>query len=93
MSKTYKYKEEKSIRGYKNTPNKMPPYLADKDVGNPKFPVEACNTANPHGNGYAGFKLGISKTGKLIAKNANRSRKKAARQQFKKEIKIVLNDS
>lgn len=37
-------------------------------------------------------KTGISKLGKLIAKNANRSRKKADRQQARKEIIDALKN-
>jgi hypothetical protein len=55
--------------------NKMPPYLADKDKGRVEFIVDKSD-----------YTIGITKTSKLITKNANRSLKKAARQQWKKEI-------
>jgi hypothetical protein len=54
-------------------------YVASKDKGALKFEPE-------HGQG-----LGISATAKLVAKNANRSRKKGARQEAKKSIIEQLN--
>jgi hypothetical protein len=84
MSKTKGHM--KSQRQNKISANKMKPYVGDKDIGKGKFVVEA-STGNPHGNG-SGFKNGISKMGKLITKNANRSRKKSARQQYKNEIRV-----
>lgn len=53
----------------------MKPYVGEDQVGLPKFEAEA------------GLGMGITKEGKLIAKNANRSRKKAARREGKKAIK------
>ena len=57
----------------------MKPYIKDKQRGQQKFVADF------------GWALGISKLGKLIAKNANRSRKKALRQQVKIEIKNTLD--
>ncbi|NJO63191.1 MAG: hypothetical protein HC836_34720 [Richelia sp. RM2_1_2] len=54
------------------------PYGSEDKKGEPKF------FATP------GKGLGVSKLGKLIAKNANRSRKKSARQEGKKIIKTEL---
>lgn len=72
MSRT---KNHKDIRVIKITANKMKPYLADKNMGYPEYTPDL------------GRGTGISKTGKLVAKNANRSRKKAARQEAKNVIK------
>jgi hypothetical protein len=76
MSKTRGH--TKSIKEIGLGRNKLKPYLADKDAGSPKFVVSL------------GKGTGISKTGKLVTKNANRSKKKAARQQTKKEINQEL---
>lgn len=78
MSKTKGHK--KSVKEHSIAPRKMKPYLADKDAGSGKFAVDL------------GRGTGISRTGKLITKNANRGKKKAARTQGKKEIKDQLGD-
>lgn len=77
MSRT---KRHKDIRSIKPAPNKLKPYLAEKHKGSAKFTLDL-------GNG-----IGISKTGKLITQNANRSRKKAARQDAKKKIRKQINN-
>ena len=72
MSKT---KREYRVRtDVKTGPTKMKPYLADKNKGEPKFAISL-------GEGTR-----ITETNKLVAKNANRSRKKAARQEAKRNI-------
>lgn len=50
----------------------------------------AVDMSRGDGNG-GGFKLGVSRTGKLVTKNANRSLKKAVRQESKNEIRNYLN--
>lgn len=89
MSRTLRKEFDKTIQdkdGRNQTESKWPstnklrPYLSDKNRGVGKFRVE-------HSSG----KLGISKTGKLVTKNANRSLKKAKRQQDRKEIKNELS--
>ena len=60
----------------------MKPYLPNKAQGSPKFKVEHCDHV-------PGFAKGISKFNKLEIKNANRSRKKAARQEAKNIINNV----
>ncbi len=72
MSKTRGH--TKSIRLSMHTRNKMPPYLADNNRGRLKYVPELSN------------KTGISTLGKLVARNANRSLKKAARAQGKRDI-------
>jgi hypothetical protein len=64
----------------KSTPAKMKPYVADKNQGNPKYAVSL------------GEGMRISDTNKLEAKNANRSRKKAARQEARKIIDQASHD-
>ncbi len=54
--------------------NKLKPYTSDHKRGSGKFAVEL------------GEGTGISKLGKLVTKNANRSIKKSARQQAKKDL-------
>ena len=76
MSKTKGH--TKSITDNKSGHTKMEPYVG-KHKGELKFVPEK------------GQGLGISKAGKLIAKNANRSRKKSERQLAKKEIEKCLN--
>lgn len=76
MSKTKGH--TKSIREHSVGERKMTPYLADKDKGSMKFVVDPAR------------KTGTSKTGKLVTKNANRSKKKAARQQGQKNINEAL---
>ncbi len=78
MSRTYGHTKAQSEHKFPYE-NRMPPYLADKNRGDLEFVVE-------HGRG-----TGISKTGKLITKNANRSRKKAMRQQSKRLIEQELD--
>lgn len=70
----------KSIRQHSLGDKKMTPYLADKDKGSLKFVVDPAR------------KTGTSRTGKLVTKNANRGRKKAARQQGQKDINSALLD-
>jgi hypothetical protein len=84
MSKTFGH--TKSIRQHKYRSPKGKPYVADKDLGKGKHGATSCNVASPHGDGYPGYKLGISKTAKLVRRNANRALKKAARQQGLKQI-------
>lgn len=57
--------------------NKMKPYVEEHKMGNGKFEVEL------------GLGLGISKLGKLITKNANRSLKKSARREGKLNINKI----
>lgn len=64
----------------KSTPSKMKPYLAEKNQGNPKYTISL------------GENMRISDTNKLEAKNANRSRKKAARQEARKIINQSSRD-
>ena len=73
MSRTIKKPNPRE--NWKLPPKKMQPLLKDSDTGNLGF-VADC-----------GRGLGISKLGKLVAKNANRSLKKAARQEIKLNIK------
>jgi hypothetical protein len=68
----------KGIDEPKTTSNKMKPYVGENHKGEGKFTVSK------------GRGLGISQTSKLITKNANRSKKKGARQEAKKEIKKYL---
>ena len=63
----------------------MKPYLDEHSMGSPKFNAEKTD----HVPGTA---KGISKKDKLVTKNANRSRKKAARRQGKNYIKDNLKD-
>ncbi len=86
MGKTYGHTRDiKTNSGRKYGPgagwmlkeNRSKPYLADKDLGLLKEHPDM-------GNG-----TGVSKLGKLVAKNANRARKKAMRQQSKR---MILNE-
>ena len=63
---------------------KMKPYLADKDKGAWKYRAVKSEYAD-------GFTKGITQSEKLNVKNANRSRKKAMRQQSKQLIQEELN--
>lgn len=78
MADTFGHK--KSIKEHSVNSKKSKPYLADKDMGSGKFVVDL------------GKGTGVSKTGKLVTKNANRSKKKAARQQGVKDILKGLNE-
>ncbi len=82
MSRTYKDKIKKDDIRTTLYGNKMTAY-AGKGVMKEYPPM---STGNPHGDGYSGFKLGITKMGKLIARNANRSKNKTTRQKAKEEI-------
>jgi hypothetical protein len=66
-------------RDFTKSKRKMPPYVGDNNKGN----VTAHGKFAPEKDISTGR---ISRTAKLIAKNANRSLKKAARQQAKKQI-------
>jgi hypothetical protein len=66
-------------RDFKKSKRKMAPYVGDNNKGN----VTAHGKFTPEKDITSGK---ISRSAKLIAKNANRSLKKAARQQAKKEI-------
>lgn len=61
----------------------MKPYLKTKQQGAPK--LKAVKT-----DYVPGTAKGVSKKDKLVTKNANRSRKKAARQEAKKQINEEL---
>lgn len=54
-----------------------------------KFGVDH-STGNPHFRN-SGMKTGVSRMGKLVTKNANRSLKKGLRQQLKKELRFELD--
>lgn len=58
----------------------MKPYVGEKQIGAPKFEADPSDG------------MGITPLGKLVAKNANRSRKKAARQEGDQEIKKALEE-
>lgn len=65
-------------------PNKMTPYLADKNTGTRKFkPTQRISRW--------GKPIKITATEKLVTKNANRSLKKAMRQQSQQIIREALN--
>ena len=84
MSRTNK-KKITSPQPWRNAKShKLTPYLADKDTG------EAKHHPTVRTDRY-GQKIKITKTEKLITKNANRSLKKAARQQSKQEIREALD--
>lgn len=77
MSDTHNHKKAKHP---KLTANKSKPYLATKDAGSPKIRADHSDA------------LGVTPLGKLVAKNANRGRKKAARQEADQEIKKALTE-
>lgn len=66
-----------------NKGKKLTPYLKDKDKGVLKYKAD-------RPDGIPGSSKGISEYDKLIVKNANRSRKKGARQQFKNDLNEEL---
>ena len=85
MSRTKK-KRIKYAADWKNiNAKKMKPYLADKDTGEMKFHPERMEYVD-------GYTKGVTATEKLITRNANRSKKKAMRQQSKKMIKDLLSN-
>lgn len=63
---------------------RMTPYVADDKRGNMKFEPEQYEYGN-------GMMKRVSDSAKLEAKNANRSLKKGARQQAKKQLREELN--
>jgi len=64
---------------------KMQPYCGKKG----KIPV---TPSKSHALSGGGFKLGVSKLGKTVAKNANRARKKVVRRNIKNELKYYQNN-
>ncbi len=64
---------------------KMQPYCGKKG----KIPV---TPSKSHALSGGGFKLGVSRLGKTVAKNANRARKKAIRRNVKNELKYYQNN-
>ena len=61
----------------------MKPYHKDKEIGSPKFMAE-------RHDGVPGTSKAITKGAKEQARNANRSRKKALRQNIKNELREFL---
>lgn len=64
----------------------MKPYIGESHKGSQKYVPDSVNDIF---GSNAGFMRTISKTEKLVTKNANRSRKKAARQDSKRELRNV----
>ena len=81
---TTEKKDNKSIRDV-TFGRRMKAYTPNNKRG--KFAVDI---SNGDGNG-GGYKVGVSRLGKLVAKNANRSKKKSVRQGVKQEIKKVIS--
>ena len=87
MSNTTKKAEANQRQG--TWGKRMKPYTPKGARG--KERADFSNTANPHGDGTPGFKLGVSKLAKVIAKNAERAKKKAVRRIAKEDIIDELN--
>ncbi len=87
MSKTYR-KSESSQRD-KTYGKRMKAYTPNNQRG--KEAADISNVANPHGDGVPGMKTGVSKLAKVIAKNAERVKKKAVRRIAKEGIEDELN--
>ncbi|KAA5540833.1 hypothetical protein [Adhaeribacter rhizoryzae] len=64
----------------KSTPAKMKPYLAEKNQGQSKFAISL------------GEGVRITEKDKLVTRNANRSRKKAARQEGRRLINGLTDE-
>lgn len=66
-------------RSKKRFCNRMSPYIGSKHKGSPKFEASL------------GEGIGVSPLSKLVARNANRSRKKSARQEARVLIRLEMD--
>jgi hypothetical protein len=80
MSKTVGHRKSQRVRSFGQ--RKLKPYVKDEERGGGGARTKHTVTC--------GRGLGISKTGKLVAKNANRSMRKGVRQEAKQTIKKEL---